>query len=136
MKRRVKVKRFIPLCSMADIAFILLIFFMVTTTLHEQGLRVELPKAEKTEKVEVEEIEDIFINSKGEVMIDGEFINPRDIKQIFYQKRQKNERFIVALNADKNCPYGTVSQVLDELKLARAIQVSFIVEKEPQNNQN
>lgn len=130
MKRRVRVKRFIPLCSMADIAFILLIFFMVTTALQEQGLSVKLPKAMETEKVEVKEIEDIFINSKGEIMIDGEFINLRDIKQIFYKKRQKKERFIVALNVDKDCPYRIVSQVLDELKLHSALQVLLIVERE------
>ena len=60
-----KVEATIPTASMADIAFLLLIFFMVTTTFRaETGLRVVIPQVEAAEKMPAKNLTHIWISTK------------------------------------------------------------------------
>ncbi|WP_397447377.1 ExbD/TolR family protein [Polaribacter sp. R77954] len=72
--------------SMADIAFLLLIFFLVTTTMDvESGIIRKIPKKEKiTENIRIKEknILEVNINLRNELFIDGEIVKLNDVKQI------------------------------------------------------
>ena len=71
----------IPTGSMADIAFLLLVFFLVTTTIDtDKGLGIVLPPAGDVEiEIQKKNILNCLINSQGKVLLDEE---PTDVEQI------------------------------------------------------
>ena len=117
---------FIPTSSMGDIAFLLLIFFMVTTIFREEsGLPVELPRAEAGEEVNREQVSNIYINRVGQISIDDRLVQIKHITDIIGTKISDNPQLIVAFKTDTYADYGTVSDVMEELKEVNAVRVFF-----------
>lgn len=116
----------ISTASTGDIAFLLLIFFMVTTIFRkETGLVVELPRAEAAEKVKQEMVANVFINRRGQISIDDMLIPKESVSNLIALKLQSNPAVIVAFKADNATPYKVVSDVMEELKDVNALRVSF-----------
>ena len=117
---------FIPTSSMGDIAFLLLIFFMVTTIFREEtGLPVELPRAEAGEEVNRELVSNIYINRQGQISIDDRLVQVKHITDIIGTKINENPQLIVAFKTDTYTDYGIVSEVMEELKEVNAVRVFF-----------
>jgi len=117
---------FIPTASMGDIAFLLLIFFMVTTIFRqENGLPVELPRAEAGEEVNRELVSHIYINRTGRISIDDRLVQIKHIPDIMGRKIRANPRLIVAFKTDNYVDYGVVSDVMEALKEVNAVRVVF-----------
>ena len=117
---------FIPTSSMGDIAFLLLIFFMVTTIFREEReLPVELPRAEVGEEVNRELVSNIYINRVGQISIDDRLVQIKHIADIVATKISDNPQLIVAFKTDTYADYGTVSDVMEELKEVNAVRVFF-----------
>lgn len=116
---------------MADIAFLLLIFFMTTTIFKmEDGLPVSLPRAETSQKQQREMISRIWINRSGVISINDKLVAVENIEAIVVNMLQEKPNLIVAFNADDRCPYSVVSDVMEELKRANAVRVSFTSDPE------
>jgi biopolymer transport protein ExbD len=132
-KRNTKKETFIPTSSMGDIAFLLLIFFMVTTIFREEtGLPVELPRAEAGEEVNRELIANIYINRQEMISIDDRLVKVDFVSDIIGEKISDNPQLIVAFKTDTKTPYGTVSDVMEELKEVNAVRVYF--NNDPESN--
>ncbi len=116
----------IPMASLADIAFLLLIFFLVTTTIDvDRGIGLSLPaKGEETE-VRTKNITNLLINAQGEVLLDNELILINEIARRIEQKIQENPNLIVSVKTDRETKYDVFVQVLDELKVANATRISI-----------
>ena len=124
--RNTKKSTFIPTSSMGDIAFLLLIFFMVTTIFREEtGLPIELPRAEAGEEVNRELISNIYINRLGQISIDDRLVQTKHITDIMGVKISDNPQLIVAFKTDTYTDYGVVSDVMEELKEVNAVRVFF-----------
>lgn len=124
--RSIKKEPFIPTSSMGDIAFLLLVFFMVTTIFRdENGLPVELPRAEAGEEVNRELVSNIYINRAGQISIDDRLVEVKHIRDIMGTKISENPQLIVAFKTDNYADYGTVSDVMEELKEVNAVRVFF-----------
>ena len=132
IKRKRETKAMIPTASMADIAFLLLIFFMVTTVFkRDRGLRIELPTATTTERlVKQRGLASIWINRAGRITVDDNFVKPNQITPIFKRKLAEEPGLIVIIKSDKNARYGVVESVMDALKEAQAYRVVFATKKE------
>lgn len=116
---------------MADIAFLLLIFFMTTTIFKmEDGLPVTLPRVETSQKQQREMISRIWINRAGVISINDKLVAVENIEAIITSMMQEKPNLIVAFNADDRCPYSVVSDVMEELKKANAVRVSFTSDPE------
>jgi len=125
-ERNQRVESSVPTSSMADIAFLLLIFFMVTTIFKmEDGLPVTLPRAETAQKQKREKIMHIWIDAAGNISINDRLVQISQIKDIMVTMLSERPDLISAFNADDRAPYGVVSEVMDGLKEANAIRVSF-----------
>ena len=116
--------------STADVAFLLLIFFIVTTIFAaEQGLTLVLPgKAkEKTDTVKVKEsnIATIFVMSDNFITLDKKAIEINHIKQAIEDRLMANEKLVVMLKIHPEADYGMMVACLDELRLAKANKVSL-----------
>ncbi len=125
-ERNQSVENKVPTASMADIAFLLLIFFMTTTIFKmEDGLPVTLPRAETAQKQKREKIMHIWIDATGNISINDKLVRVPQIQDIMITMLSERPDLIVAFNADDRAPYGIVSDVMDQLKEANAIRVSF-----------
>ena len=83
----------IPTGSMADIAFLLLVFFLVTTTIDtDKGLGIVLPPAGDVEiEIQKKNILNCLINSQGKVLLDEE---PTDVDYRITEMNDENHEFI------------------------------------------
>ena len=116
----------IPSASLSDIVFLLLIFFLVTTSIDtEKGLDLILPDIGGETKVPKKNITNLLINATGQVLLDNEVVEVSDISRIIKDKIFKNELLIVSVKTDKETKYETYIKVLDQLKKAEAKRFSL-----------
>jgi biopolymer transport protein ExbD len=128
--RKAKIEAKIPSASMADIAFLLLIFFLATTIFRmEEGLVVHLPKAVTGERIPRESVSHIWIDSSGKISIDDKIVEIENIEPIMAQKWRENPILIVGFQTDVNVPYRIVHDAMEQLKRANALSVAFNIEK-------
>ncbi|MGD9140368.1 MAG: biopolymer transporter ExbD [bacterium] len=126
-KKRSKVSTEIPNSSLSDIAFLLLIFFMVSTVFAiEEGLILDLPSKEAVaKKISRKNIMRVSGYADGTVTIDDEVVNLHDVRGRVEQAMMENDKLIVVVETDPNATYGLMIDMLDELKLAQAQRVSL-----------
>jgi len=131
--KRKKVDQEIPTSALPDIVFLLLIFFLVTTTIDaEKGLDLVLPPAQSEElKMAKENIVNLLVNAAGNVAIDGEIVEIRDITRIIKDRLQSNPLLVVSVKTDKRTQYDVYMDVIDKLKKAEATRISLA---EPEEN--
>jgi len=119
-KKKSKVDPKIPDASMPDIVFMLLIFFMVTTVMKESdGLKVELPDANKIKKLEGKTgVATIWADTENQISIDDKLIQPDQISDLVYAKAidPVKPMKIVSLRIDKNVEMVRVSEIHEELR--------------------
>jgi len=116
----------IPVASMADIAFLLIIFYMSTTIFRmENGLPVTLPEAESAERLQNEHLAHVWIGARGEVSIDDRIVPVDGIAPVVARKLQADPALTVAVVADGRVPYRVVARALEELQSAGALSITF-----------
>ncbi|RLD10355.1 biopolymer transporter ExbD [candidate division KSB1 bacterium] len=117
----------IPSASLSDIVFLLLIFFLVTTSIDtEKGLDLVLPPpGEQQIKIPKKNITNLLINEAGEALLDGKVIEISQISKTIKEKLLANELLIVSVKTDDNTKYDTYVRVLDQLKKADAKRISL-----------
>jgi biopolymer transport protein ExbD len=116
----------IPTSSMADIAFLLLIFFLVTTTIDiDKGLGIVLPAEGQEMEIRKENILNCLINSMGQVLLGGEPVKTEDINRVVREKIAANERLIISVKTNKKTKYKDYIAVIDQLKMANATRISI-----------
>lgn len=132
--KKSKVSDEVPSSSMADIAFLLLIFFLVTTVFpKDKGLSIVLP--EESEQVEVNQknILHLVIQPNGIVEVKrGESqsvqsVQPSDVEGIWRQDVASNPNLIAAVKTHPDASYRFMVDVLDALKVAGAERISLQV---------
>ena len=130
--RKAKVVSVVPTASMADISFLLLVFFMVTTVfVRYRGLPVRMPEAEKIEKLENRRIvTHIWIDSQGVIRIEEQDIGLDQVAKIMNGKMIQDPRTIVSIKADADAEFGLIADVLEELRKAEALRVNFATNQE------
>ena len=127
MKKKRRFKRGeIPTASMADIAFLLLIFFLVTTTIDmDKGLGIILPAEGEEIEIKKDNILNCLINSSGNVLLGGEPIKTKDISKEIRRKIAGNDKLIISVKAHEKTKYSDYIAVIDQLKMANAKRISI-----------
>ena len=122
----------IPSSSMADIAFLLLIFFLVTTTFpKDKGLAIVLPEQAKEQEVSQKNVLHIIINPSGTVTIrrgesqQEQTVGPADVEQIWRQDVAQNPKLIAAVKTHPDAAYRFMVDVLDALQAASSTRISL-----------
>jgi biopolymer transport protein ExbD len=123
----------IPTASMADIAFLLITFFMVTTVFTAiHGIEYGMPKRERTSNVKPQESVYIHVLSGGQVMVDfvpiGSMENLATYVKIKMEQTQGRKPVII--RTDLDAPYGKTVEVLDVLKQLDVKNITLPTEKE------
>ncbi len=116
----------IPTSSMADIAFLLLIFFLVTTTIDmDKGLGIVLPAEGEEIEIKKDNILNCLINSRGDVLLGGEPVKTRDLNKEVRRKIAENDKLIISVKAHEKTKYADYVSVIDQLKMANAKRISI-----------
>ena len=131
-KRKRKIEYSIPTGPMADISFLLIIFFMVTTVfVVYRGFPVDLPEAERVDPHKSKRNSvNIWISPSGRIMVDEFDTELSYVAGIVRQKLEDSPGIIVLVKSDRNTPYKYVSGVIEELKKSEALRVSFVAKKQ------
>ncbi len=129
-RRQSRVPPEIPTASMADIAFLLIVFFLVTTTMNQdKGLSLHLPPVGETKEVREKNILNVWINARDQVaFFENDQLTPvpfAELKGHIEGRLRENENLIVSLKTERGATYRTFVDVLDELKLAGATKISI-----------
>lgn len=133
IKRRVRGEDDIPTASLPDIVFMLLIFFLVTTTIDlDKGIPMVLPDKGGEFKVNPENIANVLVNSQGQVLIDDEPTEVHQIRDIIRTKLEARgldpdgkPKLIVSIKTERSTSYKDYITVLDEIKRAGATKISI-----------
>tara|TARA_Y100001970_G_scaffold69421_1_gene88533 strand:- start:677 stop:1072 length:396 start_codon:yes stop_codon:yes gene_type:complete len=124
-KRKRKVEE-INSSSMADIAFLLLVFFLVTTTISmDKGINIILPAAGEEAKVKNDDILMIVIQKGGLVTFGEKEKRINEIKSAAEDAIRKNPKVIFSVNSNVRADYNDYINLLDELKRAKATRISI-----------
>lgn len=128
-KRKSKVASEIPDSSLADVAFLLLIFFMVSTVFRKETPReIEMPEAAATQRVDEKrkDILHLWVEPDGSVFINDANVPMQNVSDVVQPEYERSEfRLVVAIRADRNVPYGTINEITEELRDAGALRVNF-----------
>ena len=112
--------------SMADIAFLLLVFFLVTTTISmDKGINIVLPADGEQKEIPKTNITNILINESGKVLLDDIPTLIKDIKGIAEKKMAVNDKMIFSVQSHSKTKYSHYLKVLDQLKMAKATRISI-----------
>ncbi len=116
----------IPSASLADIAFLLLIFFLVATTIDvDKGLDLVLPPMGSEMEIAKKNITNLLINNEGQILLDNEVVNVEEVDDIIRDKLLVNDKLIVSVKTDRKTKYEIYIKVLDQLKKAGATRISI-----------
>jgi biopolymer transport protein ExbD len=118
----------IDISPLIDCVFILLIFFIVSTTfVEETGVQVDGPQAASSVQLEKTSIL-LALTEKGEVVYGGREIGISGVRQLVKRSLEK-EDVPVIIQADEAAPSGLLVRIIDEAKLAGATKVSVAARK-------
>lgn len=133
IRRRVSTRSVIPTASMADIAMLLLIFFM-STTIIQAGERygVRLPAAYTGDRIPKEFGIRISLSSTGQVALNDARIELDQLGPVLAEKLRRQPGLTISLHADARAPYAYVADVIGQLQAAEVSRVSLAASgKEP-----
>ena len=128
-QRKSQASSSIPSSSMADIAFLLLIFFMVTTVFQRDRNRpIVWPVAEATEKIDekLKNILNIWVDRDGSLFINDRPYPMGDIASTVGPLYAASDRaLVISIRGDREVPYNTIDQLQKQLVAAGVVRVVF-----------
>jgi biopolymer transport protein ExbD len=128
-KNRSKEKAEIKIAPLIDMVFILLIFFIVTTSfVSETGVSVERPAARSAENLESRSIL-IGIGSLGEIYMSGSRVGLFSLKPLLENKLRNQPELSVVLVADKATSADLIVRVMDEVRMSGVKRIALATEK-------
>ena len=113
-----KPKVIINVTSLIDVLFLLLIFFMISSTFVEQpGMKLELPESKSASTESIKELV-LEINQDGTMFLNESPISIDSLETTFRNILPSLKQPSLIIKADKNVHHGTVVEVMDKAKIA------------------
>jgi biopolymer transport protein ExbD len=117
----------INITPLLDLAFVLLIIFVITTPLLEQGMKLKLPDGGQADPkpLDPKNIRTIEVDARGTYMM-GKRVLPLDqLVSLLVNEHRLNPRILVYIRADESGPYRNVAAILNRLEANNITQVSL-----------
>ena len=119
----------INVTSLVDVAFVLLIIFMITAPIMQGGVDVELPRAE-ARPLDPKEGLVVTVDRSGQIFIGEAPVNYADFRITFPSLVAAQKPSGVFLRADNRVPYGQVVRVLAVIRTAGVLNVGLVAQEE------
>ena len=124
-RRQLRIAPSIPTSTMADIAMLLLTFFLVTTSMsQDKGLGLTLPPSGLSTRVPSRNITNVWINTAGEIMHDEELVTVEQMGRRIAVMTKENPNLIVSIKTAPDARYEFFVDVVDEIKKAGNDKIS------------
>ena len=118
----------INVTPLVDVMLVLLIVFMISAPLMQQGIQVDLPKANAETLSEVPDQLVLMVNKSRQVSINGTAITPGTLRAKLNAIAKAKPDIQVFIQADQTVPYGFIAQVMAEVKQAKISRVGLVTE--------
>ena len=129
-RKRIREESNLDLTPMLDIVFIMLIFFIVTTSfIKESGIEVNRPNAETAERDQKGNIL-VAISENNEIFIDRRKVDLRAIRPNIIRLKAENPEGSVIIQADKASQTGLLVEAMDQIRLAGDQEISIAAEND------
>lgn len=132
-KKRMRGSGEIPMASTSDVAFLLLVFFIVMPMKSDEiGIAMVLPgksKQDTTVKVKQSNVATIRVLSSNALTLDNQPITLRNLKALVEERILANDKTVVILETHPDADYGMMIACLDEVKLSGARKFSLKTSK-------
>jgi biopolymer transport protein ExbD len=115
----------INITPMLDLAYVLLVIFILMTTASVQGMKVNLPKASKMPTLAKPKTKAIAINNEGQILLDAAPVTLPELEQRLTEQRARTPDFPVVVRGDSLTQYQGVMDVLDVLGRLNITQVGL-----------
>jgi biopolymer transport protein ExbD len=119
----------INVTSLVDVAFVLLIIFMITAPIMQGGVDVQLPRAEARPMTAKEGMV-VSVDQQGRIFIDETAVSLSDFRLTFSALVKSRKPKSVYLRADRRVPYGDVVRVLATIRASGISDVGLVAEEE------
>ena len=119
----------INVTSLVDVAFVLLIIFMITAPMMQGGVQVRLPRAEARPLQEQTGIT-VSVDRRGRIFVDQATFSYEDFRATFRALVARRKPAAIYLRADRGVPYGDVVRVLAIIRTAGIRDVGLVAEPE------
>ena len=107
----------INITPLLDLAFVLLIIFMITTPLMEQGLRLELPKSQVTDtSPEKNDLKMVEVDPSGNYFLDTQPVSLSTLQEALAAAFEQNPDLVLVIRGDLGATWGNIYAVLDGAK--------------------
>lgn len=117
----------INLTPLMDLTFILLITFIVTFPMIEQGVPVNLPQG-KANKLQHDDSKSITIDKNGNLFLDDRPISEADLPERLQKIAMVDPNVIIMVRADKDIVYGKVMNVVKALHAAKLSRMALVTQ--------
>lgn len=117
----------INITPLLDLAFVLLIIFVITTPLLDQGLNLKLPTGDVVDlkKIDPKDVRTVEVGTQGQYQMAGKWLTLSQITKQLHDEHRRNPRLIVYIRGDENGPYKHVMALLDSLQMGGLDQISL-----------
>lgn len=124
--RRARLSPVLDLTPMVDVVFLLIIFFMVSTTFItlESGLPVDLPQASSAE-AQPEGLPTVTIDASERIYLAGSEVDEASLVPALQALLREQDRDVVVLRADQSVSHGLTVRVMDAIKRAGATRMAI-----------
>jgi biopolymer transport protein ExbD len=128
LKQRRSKLFFVPLFSMSDIAFLLLIFIMLIALMNYRiEVKIDYPEARTVLNTNAEKNLEVWVDWEGSIYIDGIPASLRELEQSVTELYQTSQDTRVHIIADRSTPYQYINAVVEVLQVLQYRVVSFVV---------
>ncbi len=129
-QKNLKEETEINLTPMLDVVFIMLIFFIVTTSfVKETGVEINRPSAKSAKQKGKANIL-IAIKNNNEIWIDKRMVDIRSVRANIERLKAQNNQSSVVIQSDREAKTGTLVKVMDQIRLAGIFNISISALKE------
>ncbi|AYV48154.1 biopolymer transporter ExbD [Caulobacter flavus] len=116
----------INITPMLDLAYVLLVIFIIMTTASVQGIKVDLPKASTSASLAKPKTKAITVNNNGDVFLDAYPVTMADLEERLRTAKAAEPDFPVVVKGDAAVQYQKVMDVLDLLRRLELNQVGLV----------
>lgn len=120
----------INITPLIDILFILLLFFILTSTFDlesEKAIDITLPETESEQVVETPEIFRITVDANSRIFLDSAEITVDQLLSSAERKQTSGNEFVTVISADEKASHGAVMKVLDALRISGITNINIQV---------
>lgn len=119
----------INITPMLDLAYVLLIIFIIMTTASVQGIKINLPKASNTPSLAKPTTKAVTITDSGQIYLDTYPVSMAELEQRLRQHKAVNPEFPVVIKGDAKVQYEKVIDVLDLMGKLDITQLGLVTQR-------